>query len=123
MPEEGSTRSASDTSLAKALAGIRADFVNGLFPLIIEMEHRRQTLEASTEDASQALECLQRFAHKLSGIAGSVGFPVLGDHASRLEITISGLRDRNLEQSDIATLQSQLEELLCHMEDVLDENA
>lgn len=109
-------------SVAAALARIRLDFVNGLFPLINEMEHHRQSLERGAADPSRALASLQRCAHKISGIAGSVGFSTLGRRAGRLDATLCDLRKRSFDQREIAALQGPLEQLLSNMEAVLDDN-
>jgi HPt (histidine-containing phosphotransfer) domain-containing protein len=98
------------------------DFVNGLFPLINEMEHQRQSLEHGHADPSRALECLQRCAHKISGIAGSVGFTALGQKAGRLDATLCELLKRTCDHREIAALQAPVEDLLDAMEAVLDYN-
>lgn len=122
MPANAQPQGLDKARMAKAIARIRLDFVNGLFPLINEMEHQRRTLELESPHTLHALASLQRCVHKLSGIAGSVGFAAIGDRASRLDVTLSHLRKGSFDKRDIAALQAPLEDLLGVMEAVLDEN-
>ena len=107
-------------SVAAALAGIRADFIEGLVPLINEIEYQRLAV-GNPSAAPQALESLGKAAHKLSGMAGSVGFPLLGEHAAQLDMALSQMRRGQGGTSAIAALDGPLEELLDLMEAALDE--
>jgi chemotaxis protein histidine kinase CheA len=122
MTAQTQSRTPHSDSVARTLARIRLDFVNGLFPLINEMEHQRHMLEHDSSNPSRALASLQRCTHRISGIAGSVGFSVLGQKAGRLDAMLCELLKRTHDQREIAALQAPLEDLLGAMEAVLDDN-
>lgn len=106
--------------LLDALANIRQDFLDGLFPLINELDYQKPRLRDPAQSRA-ALETVKAIAHKLSGLAGSVGFPDLGSCAAEIDMAVSGLRDKPVTQSDIDVLDGQLEDLLDLMEAALDQ--
>ncbi|GKY87364.1 Hpt domain-containing protein [Sinisalibacter aestuarii] len=106
--------------LAAALAEIRARFINDLIPLINEMEYQRVAM-TDPALAPEAFSSLQHASHKISGMAGSVGFPELGDHAARLDVTFTKLLRAPYDHAGVQAALDPLEAFLSLMEDILDE--
>jgi HPt (histidine-containing phosphotransfer) domain-containing protein len=104
---------------AAALAEIRERFVEGLYPLINEMEYQRVALDDPAQ-ALRALESLQRAAHKISGMAGSVGFAEMGQLAAELDVAFARMRRAAHDSRAVASVLDPLENLLEMMEDALD---
>lgn len=105
--------------LAAALADVRLRFIDGLIPLINDMEFRKQDL-GDPAKAAAAIAGLRYAAHKVSGMAGSVGFPLLGQKAGELDITLSAMMQAPHNARAVAALDEPLEELLDMMEAALD---
>lgn len=106
--------------VAAALEKIRTDFIDGLVPLLNEVEFQSRAL-ATAADVRPALESIRRVAHKVSGMAGSVGYPELGDHAADLDIRLNNLLHHAADQRVVEMLEPGLERLMDLMEDILDE--
>jgi HPt (histidine-containing phosphotransfer) domain-containing protein len=107
--------------LAAAMVDIRARFVDGLIPLINEMEYQRLAMDDPSR-AAAAVASLQQASHRISGMAGSVGFAELGASAGALDIAFTQLRRRAYDPAGVAALQGPLEDFLAMIEDVLDSN-
>lgn len=107
-------------ALSEALAGIRSDFIDGLFPAVNELDYQKQALRQPAQ-VPAALASIQKIAHKLSGLAGSVGFPALGARAAEIDITVSNLRKRSASQREVDALDGSVEQLLDLIEAALDE--
>jgi chemotaxis protein histidine kinase CheA len=108
-------------AMARALAGIRTEFVEGLVLLFNEVEYQSFAL-GNPATVTSALESLQRVAHKVSGMAGSVGFAALGNHAAHLDMTLVRMRRGNTNPASLATLGPRLETFMDLMEQALDED-
>jgi len=106
--------------LVNTLAKIRGDFLDGLFPLVNELDYQKEALR-SPANVPSAIESIQKIAHKLSGLAGSVGFSEMGACAAEIDIATSRLRQRTVRQADLDELDGQVDKLLDHMEAALDE--
>lgn len=119
MPANLNTTAPVPAALAEALAGIRTDFVDGLVPLLNEMEYQQSAL-ADPGQVPQALESIQWIAHKISGLAGSIGFDQLGHLAAELDLGVSQLRRGPFSHVAIDALSARLEDFMDLMEAALD---
>lgn len=113
------SRTPQSDQFAAALADIRARFVEGLYPLINEMEYQRVALEDPAQ-APRAIESLQRASHKISGMAGSVGFADMGELAAELDAAFARMRRTDYDARVVSAVRDPLEDLLEMMEDALD---
>lgn len=109
-----------NAAVAAALAKIRADFIDGLVPLLNEVDYQSRALAAAA-DVRPAIESIRRVAHKVSGMAGSVGYPELGDHAANLDIRLNHLLRHAPDPRAAEMLEPLLERLMDLMEQCLDE--
>lgn len=76
--------SATTDPIVRNLAGIRARFVSELPSRRADLEFLTHGLESSA-DRVDRLERARRIAHRLVGVAGTLGFPKLGRVAERAE--------------------------------------
>ncbi len=106
--------------LYEALKDIRESFLNDLAGQIGQMEEYCKYLNAP-DHALPAVAGLKGIVHKISGIAGSVGFPELGDEAGQLDIAFGEILRKPYDAAAIDGIRDQLESFLCRLEDAFDE--
>ena len=110
-----------DTSLERALAPVRARFIGALEDHILSFEALRQQAAGAT-DAQPSLDQIGKLAHRIAGIAGSVGFDNIGERAGRVERSVIACRDPGLSDADRqARVSAELEPLLDVLEAHLDD--
>ncbi|MCW8842432.1 MAG: Hpt domain-containing protein [Rhodobacteraceae bacterium] len=106
--------------LYEALKGIRESFLDDLVTHINEMENYCRYLD-DPNNAMTAVAGLRGVVHKISGIAGSVGFPQLGDEAGRLDLAFGQILKAPYDPAKINEIRAPLEAFLDHLEDAFDE--
>ena len=93
-------------ALEHRLAALKQKMARGLPDRAKELEDAAARLEAASEDlARDARDEVRRFAHKLRGIAGSYGFPHLGELAAGVE---TAARSEDRPASEVVTLARDL---------------
>lgn len=106
--------------LYEALKGIRESFLNDLVSHINDMENLCRYLD-DPENALAAVSGLQGIVHKISGIAGSVGFAEMGDEAGQLDVTFGEILKSPYDRGAIDAVRGPLEKFLDHLEAAFDE--
>lgn len=106
--------------LYDALKDIRESFLNDLVNQIGQMEEFCKYLD-DPDYALPAIVGLQGIVHKISGIAGSVGFPKLGEEAGRLDIAFGEIVQEPYDAASIDAVRGQLESFLYRLEDAFEE--
>lgn len=110
-----------DTMLERALAPVRARFIDALEDHILSFEALRQQA-ADAADAQPSLDQIGKLAHRIAGIAGSVGFDDIGEQAGRVERSVIACRAPGLSDTDRkASVSAELEPLLDLLEARLDD--
>lgn len=104
----------------EALKGIRESFLDDLVVYVGEMEEYCKYL-GDPEHALKAVAGLQGIVHKISGIAGSVGFPELGKEAGQLDVAFGHIVGAPYDAAAIDTIRAPLEAFLYSLEDAFDE--
>ena len=106
--------------LERALAPVRARFIDALEDHILSFEALRQQAAAAT-DAQPSLDEIGKLAHRIAGIAGSVGFDDIGERASRVERCVIACRGTGTANADkLHRVTAELEPFLDLMETHLD---
>ena len=106
--------------LYDALKDIRESFLNDLVGQIGQMEEFCKYLD-DPDYALSAVVGLQGIVHKISGIAGSVGFPQLGEEAGRLDLAFGEILKEPYDPAAIDAIRGPLESFLYRLEDAFDE--
>lgn len=109
---------AARSSIADALAGMRRDFCAGLDARICRIETARLALGSDTE---AALESLQFEAHRICGVAGSLGLDAVSVEARALEDDVIQIERKLLSTEAQAALNARVERFLDLLEDHLTE--
>ncbi len=109
---------AAQGAVEQALAGLRRDFCKGLEERICRIETARVSLGAGAQGTARALSVISAEAHRISGVAGSLGLASIGDMARDLETAIEGL-PRGFPAERGAELDMQVERLLDLLEEHL----
>lgn len=108
-----------NASFADAMAGLRAKFVDSLVDRIEHMEEL--TLELSTSgDYAATLRGISAAAHRITGVAGTLGFGVLGASARQLEEAISEKLSRQDPYEAFVQVRPQLDALLESLQEIMD---
>ena len=110
---------AAQGAVEQALAGLRRDFCKGLEERICRIETARVSLGAGAQGTARALAVISAEAHRISGVAGSLGLASIGDMARDLETAIEGLPRGVLPAERGAELDMQVERLLDLLEEHL----
>lgn len=103
------------SALDVAIAKIRVNFINRLIENLQALENWADQFDSSSEDHEPLIQ-LAAEAHKISGIATSVGFEMLGNFAKNAEYAINDYLSGG---NGIATPESILEivdSMLCEIE-------
>jgi chemotaxis protein histidine kinase CheA len=107
-----------ENSLAQTLQLVRRKFIDSLFDRILFFE--TVTVEyAQTGDHEKALRDISWEAHKITGIAGTLGFEDIGDQARNIEQVI-GLGVKAPNPDTMRSVALILETFLDNLEVILD---
>ncbi|MBR9843745.1 MAG: hypothetical protein GYB25_11315 [Rhodobacteraceae bacterium] len=106
--------------LYEALKGIRESFLDDLVVYVGQMEGYCKYL-GDPAYALKAVAGLQTIVHKISGIAGSVGFAELGKEAGELDAAFGQIVDAPYDAAAINAIRAPLEAFLYSLEDAFDE--
>ena len=112
--------SAVPKELLEALKSIRESFLDDLVKHINDMENLCQHLD-DPQNALAAIAGLQSIVHKISGIAGSVGFAEMGDEAGRLDMAFGEVLKGPYDPAAVDTVRDPLEAFLDHLKNAFDE--
>lgn len=95
-----------------AIQAVRDRFVGTLEDRILLLEAAASALRADPA-RSDAFDAIRRESHKIAGLAGTIGFPEIGDQARAIDAALvrGGVSWQQLEP--------QLEDLMMAMEDQL----
>lgn len=107
-----------ESSVAQGIQRVREKFIDSLLDRILLFE-TVAVAYAQTGDHEKALKDLSREAHKITGIAGSLGFPDIGEQARQIEQIIGdGVKVPNPDLMRCAA--PVLETFLDNLEAILD---
>lgn len=110
-----------DAMLERALAPVRARFIGALEGHILSFEALKKQA-ARDENAQPALDEIGKLAHRISGLAGSVGFDEIGELAGRVERSVITSRTETAPSArKLASVTAELEPLLDLLESRLDD--
>ncbi|MHA6326425.1 Hpt domain-containing protein [Roseivivax sp. CAU 1753] len=101
-----------------AIIAIRLRFLDGLEDRLAELETLFDLLEDSI-DTKRIWSEIRVRAHRISGVAGSLGFAGLGARAAQIDRGIEGLLDGSWTGDD-ATLRAAVESLLDDIDAILE---
>jgi HPt (histidine-containing phosphotransfer) domain-containing protein len=109
-----------DTSdaMAKTIASVRRRFVAALEDRVLQLEHLKCQL-ACTDKRSASLKALQSEAHKIAGVAATIGFKEIGQRASEAENQIDLALARNLAENDMSETLAVIDNFLDALESAL----
>lgn len=117
-PENATDR---DAILERALAPVRARFIEAIEGHILSFETLRQEAWRETPEKN-ALKEIGQLAHRIAGIAGSVGYKQIGEMASSVERRVIECCASDRTESDcVASVDEVLEPLLDSLESKLDD--
>ncbi|WP_306111257.1 MULTISPECIES: Hpt domain-containing protein [Roseovarius] len=114
LPENDATRS----KMEQALAVMRRDFCAGLDERICRIETARLAFASASDTA---LDTLKFEAHRICGVAGSLGLDEVSTRARTLEEHAGWAEGRALSPKDRAELDRRIEDFLDLLEDHLTE--
>lgn len=107
---------AAQGSVEQALETLRREFCRGLDERIGRIEAARVLVNTDTQDAETALAVISAEAHRISGVAGSLGLTPIGNRARDIEAAIERLPDGALTPARRTALDAQVNDLLDLME-------
>ena len=102
--------SATTDPIIRSLVGIRARFVSELSSRRAELEVLTHGLENSA-DRVDRLERARRIAHRLFGVAGTLGFPNLGEVTKLAEDDLATAASRCTDQTALAAARHSVDAL------------
>lgn len=112
-------READDRSLPPGLERARALFEARIEEQVLRIEQCRRDVKAGRAP-DRALSEIAGHAHKIAGVAGTVGHPRLGELAGRVETLIGQARSEGLSETAILKgLHHDLEQMLDALEAAL----
>jgi HPt (histidine-containing phosphotransfer) domain-containing protein len=97
------------SAVSRALADMRDQFCAGLDDRICRIEAARIALNT---DPEAALETVSFEAHRICGVAGSLGLDALSTQARALEERVAAPAGRKLSPADNSDLNAQIEAFL-----------
>ncbi len=108
-------------TLDAALAPIRRSFLNTIIQRVLRFEAMKQNLEAGIE-MTESLNAVANLAHKMAGVAATLGFGEIGTLAQDVDRTVtSGILSDKGPAATWLAVEDKLEALLDAMEAQLDE--
>lgn len=106
--------------MERQLTKLRDKFRASLVERILAYEEMRQQLQ-SNQNSESALKGIFDLSHKISGVARTLGFPVIGESSSEIERRIVAGHAMGSSVHEICCdILPALEELLDEMEGLLD---
>jgi len=108
-----------NASLSNTLRALRDSFCAGLDERICRMETAWANARAGHSSMSDALAVIEADAHRISGIAGSLGLPDMGTQAYALEMRILKAPKDVLTAEDISQLDAEINSFLDRLEQEL----
>lgn len=112
-------RDQTNASLANTLHSLRQSFCAGLDERICRMETAWANARAGRISMSDALAVIESDAHRINGIAGSLGLPDIGTLAYALEMRTLQTPKDALSAEDISALDTQITSFLDRLEQEL----
>ncbi|MDR9484897.1 MULTISPECIES: Hpt domain-containing protein [Sediminimonas] len=110
-----------DAILERALAPVRARFIEAIEGHILSFEALRREAR-NGHSSKESLKEIGQLAHKIAGIAGSVGYEEIGEAASTVERRVLECEASALDDGDrLASVDEVLEPLLELLEMKLDD--
>jgi HPt (histidine-containing phosphotransfer) domain-containing protein len=107
-----------ESSFAQDIQRVRAKFIDSLLDRILLFE-TVTVAYAQTGDHEKALKDISWAAHKITGIAGSLGFPDIGEQARQIE-QIIGVGVKAPNPDTMRCVAPILETFLDNLEELLD---
>lgn len=108
-----------NTPLDEAIQSLRQSFCDGLDEKICRIETAWIGLCKGQVGTQEALGVISHEAHRISGIAGSLGFAHIGTQANALEMRIAQTSKNALQPEDISQLGTEINDFLDQLEDIL----
>lgn len=105
--------------VAQALAEVRRSFSGDMIYVINEIEEAKKLLGRG-ETLRGGLEQIAFEVHKISGVAGGIGFGDLGEAAGDLDMRLKGMLRSAGEIVIPDDLDAEIERLLDMMEDLIE---
>ncbi|NUB44826.1 Hpt domain-containing protein [Fertoebacter nigrum] len=118
LPQNAPAPGANPAYLA-ALEPVRRRFIETTEARILEIEALRLDVEAG-RDAEAAARQIARIAHKISGVAATLGFAQVGALAAQVERLLDAGHSGGTAKDRWARAKPQVESLLDALEAVLD---
>lgn len=106
-------------AMANTIASVRRRFVLTLEDRLLQLEHLKCQL-SSADKRSASLEMVQSEAHKIAGIAATIGFSNIGQRAIETENQIGATLARNVSEIDISDTVAVIDGFLDALESALD---
>lgn len=102
------------------LAGVRARFCATIIDRVLSFESLRKNI-SSSDNPSQEAQGISALAHKIAGVAGTLGYQHIGNLSADLERKLTeGARSGVPISETWKTAEPVLEELLDELESLLD---
>ncbi|WP_417808343.1 Hpt domain-containing protein [Thioclava sp.] len=114
--------SSEDQSIASVIARIRGEFVATLMERSLVLESLKKEA-TSTQHPDRAISEMGEMAHKIAGVAETLGFPQLGRISLQLDGIIGSARSTKQAASQTWRIaEDVVEDLLDEMEALLDQS-
>ena len=98
-------------ALMAALAPIRMSFINSAPDRVREINASLSAI-GQGDDVNGALCGLRTEVHKIAGVAGSIGFPHLGEISAKADSALRGLIDGDPNAPEIERVLDQIDSIL-----------
>lgn len=108
-----------NANLANTLHALRESFCAGLDERICRMETAWANAQAGQISMRDALAVIEADAHRISGIAGSLGLPDIGQRAHALEMRILQAPKDTLTAEEINQMDAEINGFLDRLEQEL----
>jgi HPt (histidine-containing phosphotransfer) domain-containing protein len=114
-------QSQSGANIEQALRTLRNNFCDGLDERICRIETAWVSAKNGSMDMGEALSVVEFEAHRISGVAGSLGLKDVGTQAHELEARIMATSPKAVSDHDQAELDTQINGFLDLLEQELNE--
>lgn len=114
-------QSQNGANFEQALLTLRNNFCDGLDERICRIETAWVSAKNGSMDMGDALSVVEFEAHRISGVAGSLGLKRLGTQAHELEARIMATSKSALQEHDLAELDTRINGFLDRLEQELNE--